>query len=153
MANDIQVTLVGNLVEDPELRFTPSGVAVARFRVASTPRVFDKHAGQWRDGDATFLTCSLWRQPAENAAESLTRGTRVIVQGRLRQRSYETREGEKRTVFEVEVDEIGPSLRYSTARVQRMARGSQGQTTPGGDQWTTPAPADQPGGINEDPPF
>ncbi|MGH3750783.1 MAG: single-stranded DNA-binding protein, partial [Micromonosporaceae bacterium] len=124
MAGDTVITVVGNLVDDPELRFTASGAAVAKFRIASTPRFMDKQSGEWKDGDALFLSCNIWRQAAENAAESLTRGTRVVVQGRLRQRSYETREGEKRTVYELEVDEVGPSLRYATAKVQRMSRSS-----------------------------
>src|ERR1700704_4836202 len=110
-AGDVTITVIGNLVDDPELRFTPSGAAVARFRVASTPRVMDKATNEWKDGDSLFLTCNVWRQAAENVAESLTKGTRVILSGRLRQRSYETQEGEKRTVYEIEVDEVGPSLR------------------------------------------
>src|SRR5271154_405572 len=121
---DVTITVVGNLTDDPELRFTPSGAAVTNFTVASTPRVLDKATNEWKDGDALFLRCSVWRQAAENVAESLTRGSRVIVQGRLRQRSYETREGEKRTVVEMEVDEVGPSLRYATAKVNRTQRGS-----------------------------
>ena len=129
MSGDTAITLVGNLTADPELRFTQSGVPVADFTVASTPRIFDRASGEWKDGDALFLRCTLWRQPAENVAETLTKGSRVIVTGRLRQRSYETREGEKRTVVEVDVEEIGPSLRYATARVTRA-----GKTT------TTPAP-------------
>lgn len=155
MAGETVITLVGNLVEDPELRFTPSGVAVAKFRLASTPRTFDRQANEWRDGESLFLTCNVWRQPAENVAESLQRGMRVIVQGRLRQRSYETREGEKRTVFEVEVDEVGPSLRSATAKVARTARSdsaqggggagygapSGGGQAPGGDPWSSAAPA------------
>lgn len=119
MAGETIMTIIGNLVDDPELRFTPSGAAVANFTVASTPRTFDKASNRWVDGDALFLPCNVWRQAAENVAETLTKGMRVIVQGRLKQRSYETREGEKRTVFELEVDEIGPSLRYATAQVQR----------------------------------
>ena len=122
MANDTVITLIGNLTADPELRFTPSGAAVANFTVASTPRTFDRQSGEWRDGDALFLRCNIWRQPAENVAETLTRGARVIVQGRLKQRSFETREGEKRTVIELEVDEIGPSLRYATATVTKASR-------------------------------
>ncbi|MFC0039433.1 single-stranded DNA-binding protein [Actinomadura rayongensis] len=122
MAGDTVITIVGNLVEDPNLRFTPSGQAVASFRLASTPRFFDRQANEWKDGEALFLTCNVWRQAAENCAESLTRGMRVIVQGRLKQRSYETREGEKRTVFEVEVDEVGPSLRNATAKVNKTQR-------------------------------
>src|ERR687885_507664 len=126
MAGDTQITVVGNLVDDPELRFTPSGAAVANFRVASTPRTFDRQTNEWKDGEALFLSCSVWRQAAENVAESLQRGMRVIVQGRLKQRSYETREGEKRTVFEVEVDEVGPSLRNATAKITRAQRGGGG---------------------------
>src|SRR5580693_9242279 len=121
-AGDTQITIAGNLVEDPELRFTPAGQAVARFRVASTPRFRDNTTGEWKDGDSLFLTCNVWRQAAENTAESLTRGMRVIVSGRLRQRSYETKEGEKRTVYEVEVDDVGPSLRNASAKVNRAAR-------------------------------
>jgi len=121
-AGDTQITIAGNLVEDPELRFTPAGQPVARFRVASTPRFRDNATGEWKDGDSLFLTCNVWRQAAENVAESLTRGMRVIVSGRLRQRSYETREGEKRTVYEVEVDDVGPSLRNASAKVNRAAR-------------------------------
>ncbi|MCC9308059.1 single-stranded DNA-binding protein [Kitasatospora sp. RB6PN24] len=126
MAGETVITLVGNLVDDPELRFTPSGAAVAKFRIASTPRTFDRQTNEWKDGESLFLTCNVWRQPAENVAESLQRGMRVIVQGRLRQRSYETKEGEKRTVFEVEVDEVGPSLRSATAKVTRANRGPGG---------------------------
>ena len=122
MSGDTAITLVGNLTADPELRFTQSGVPVADFTVASTPRIFDRASGEWKDGDALFLRCTLWRQPAENVAETLTKGSRVIVTGRLRQRSYETREGEKRTVVEVDVDDIGPSLRYATARVTRAGK-------------------------------
>ena len=121
-AGDTQITIVGNLVEDPELRFTPNGQAVARFRVASTPRFRDQQSGEWKDGESLFLTCNVWRQAAENVAESLQRGMRVIVQGRLRQRSYETREGEKRTVYEVEADEVGPSLKNATAKVNKTQR-------------------------------
>jgi single-strand DNA-binding protein len=131
MAGETVITLVGNLVDDPELRFTPSGAAVAKFRIASTPRTFDKQSNEWKDGESLFLTCNVWRQPAENCAESLQRGMRVIVQGRLRQRSYETKEGEKRTVFEVEVDEVGPSLRSATAKVTKAQR-QDGQRQQGG---------------------
>ncbi|MFE0460039.1 single-stranded DNA-binding protein [Kitasatospora sp. NPDC058965] len=131
MAGETVITLVGNLVDDPELRFTPSGAAVAKFRIASTPRTFDRQTNEWKDGESLFLTCNVWRQPAENVAESLQRGMRVIVQGRLRQRSYETKEGEKRTVFEVEVDEVGPSLRSATAKVTRANRAG-GPGGPGG---------------------
>ncbi len=130
-AGDTQITIAGNLVEDPELRFTPAGQPVARFRVASTPRFRDNATGEWKDGDSLFLTCNVWRQAAENVAESLTRGMRVIVSGRLRQRSYETREGEKRTVYEVEVDDVGPSLRNASAKVNRMARVERERRRPG----------------------
>lgn len=145
MAGDTVITVVGNLTADPELRFTPSGAAVANFTVASTPRIFDRQSSEWKDGDALFMRCSIWREAAENVAESLTRGSRVIVQGRLKQRSYETREGEKRTVVELEVDEIGPSLRYATAKVNKASRsggggggfgssGSSGASGGGGDR-------------------
>ncbi len=126
MAGDTIITVVGNLTADPELRFTPSGAAVANFTVASTPRIYDRQSGEWKDGEALFLRCNIWREAAENVAESLTRGSRVIVQGRLKQRSFETREGEKRTVVEVEVDEIGPSLRYATAKVNKASRSGGG---------------------------
>nr|NLI51048.1 single-stranded DNA-binding protein [Propionibacterium sp.] len=126
MAGETIITLVGNLTADPELRFTPAGAPVANFTVASTPRTFDRQTNEWRDGDAMFLNCSVWRQAAENVAESLTKGMRVIVQGRLKSRSFETREGERRTVFEVDVDEVGPSLKYASARVQKNAGGSGG---------------------------
>src|ERR1700689_2038674 len=135
---DTQITIAGNLVDDPELRFTPAGQPVAKFRVASTPRYRDNATGEWKDGDSLFLTCTVWRQAAENAAESLTRGMRVIVTGRLKQRSYETKEGEKRTVYELEVDDVGPSLRNASAKVNKVARsngngGGQGaQDGPGG---------------------
>ena len=122
-AGDTQITIIGNLTRDPELRYTPTGQAVANFAVASTPRYLDKNTNEWKDGDALFLNCSVWRQAAENVAESLQRGMRVIVSGRLRQRSYETKEGEKRTVVEVEVDEVGPSLRYASAKVTKSAVG------------------------------
>jgi single-strand DNA-binding protein len=139
-AGDTQITIAGNLVDDPELRFTPAGQPVARFRVASTPRFRDNNTGEWKDGDSLFLTCNVWRQAAEHAAESLTRGMRVIVSGRLRQRSYETKEGEKRTVYEVEVDDVGPSLRNASAKVTRAARsngnggGQGGSSGPAGGQ-------------------
>ncbi|MGY0230319.1 single-stranded DNA-binding protein [Longispora urticae] len=126
MAGETIITVVGNMVDDPELRFTPSGAAVAKFRIASTPRIMDRETNQWKDGEALFLSCVIWRQAAENVAETLTRGTRVIVQGRLKQRSYETREGEKRTVYELDVEEVGPSLKYATAKIQKMSRGSGG---------------------------
>jgi len=124
MAGETVITVIGNLTADPELRFTPSGAAVANFTVASTPRTLDKQSGEWKDGEALFMRCNIWRQPAENVAETLTRGMRVMVTGRLRQRSFETREGEKRTVVELEVDEVGPSLRYATAKVNKTSRGS-----------------------------
>jgi single-strand DNA-binding protein len=151
MAGDTQITVVGNLVDDPELRFTPSGAAVANFRIASTPRTFDRQSNEWKDGEALFLSCSVWRQAAENVAESLQKGMRVVVQGNLRSRQYETREGEKRTVFEIQVDEVGPSLRYATAKVTRTQRqggssyGQQGgQSSPAdNDPWATPAPSAQ----------
>ncbi|MCX5209716.1 single-stranded DNA-binding protein [Kitasatospora sp. NBC_00240] len=150
MAGDTQITLVGNLVDDPELRFTPSGAAVAKFRIASTPRTFDRQTNEWKDGESLFLTCNVWRQPAENVAETLQRGMRVIVQGRLQQRSYETKESEKRTVFEIEVDEVGPSLRTATAKVTRANRqnsqqGGQQQSRPpaSGDAWGQPAGQNQ----------
>jgi single-strand DNA-binding protein len=153
MAGETVITVVGNLVDDPELRFTPSGAAVANFRIASTPRTFDRQSNEWKDGDALFLSCSVWRQAAENVAESLQRGMRVVVQGRLKSRQYETREGEKRTVFEIDVEEVGPSLKYATAKVTRTTRsgggggfsggggGAQGGGGQGGDDpWSTPAP-------------
>jgi len=169
-AGDTQITIVGNLVDDPELRFTPAGQPVARFRVASTPRFLDKNTNEWKDGDSLFLTCNVWRQAAENVAETLQRGMRVIVSGRLRQRSYETKEGEKRTVYEVEVDDVGPSLRNASAKVNRVARtggqgggygqgGQSGGRQSGGqgggghgqdaDPWAT----DSPGGYSDEPPF
>jgi len=177
-AGDTQITIAGNLVGDPELRYTSTGQAVASFRVASTPRFLDKSTNEWKDGDSLFLTCNVWRQAAENAAESLQRGMRVIVTGRLRQRSYETREGEKRTVYEVEVDAVGPSLRNASAKVNRVARSGSGdggysggqrgsggsggrsaggQGTSGGghgggesDPWATDSPG---GGYSDEPPF
>ncbi|MCX6471268.1 single-stranded DNA-binding protein [Williamsia herbipolensis] len=126
MAGDTILTVIGNLTADPELRFTPSGAAVANFTVASTPRMFDRQTNEWKDGEALFMRCSIWREAAENVAESLTKGARVIVSGRLKQRSYETREGEKRTVVELEVEEVGPSLKYATAKVNRASRGGGG---------------------------
>ncbi|MEU6208707.1 single-stranded DNA-binding protein [Streptomyces sp. JL4002] len=135
MAGETVITVVGNLVDDPELRFTPSGAAVAKFRVASTPRTFDRQTNEWKDGESLFLTCSVWRQAAENVAESLQRGMRVIVQGRLRQRSYEDREGVKRTVYELDVEEVGPSLKNATAKVAKTTgRGGQGGYGGGGQQ-------------------
>lgn len=124
---DTTITVVGNVVADPELRFTPSGAAVANFRVASTPRTFNKQTNQWEDGEAMFLTCNVWQQAAENVAQSVTKGMRVIVTGRLKQRSYQNREGENRTVFEIDVDEVGPSLRYATVQVARTPREGGGQ--------------------------
>jgi single-strand DNA-binding protein len=169
MAGDTTITVIGNLTDDPELRFTPSGAAVAKFRIASTPRFLDKSSGEWKDGEPLFLSCNVWRQVAENVAESLQRGSRVIVSGRLRMRSYETKEGEKRTVIELEVDEIGPSLRYATAKVQRMSRsggggyGASGGNNSGGggfaadDPWATAAPAAASssggGNFDDEPPF
>ena len=166
MAGDTNITLVGNLTDDPELRFTPSGAAVANFTVASTPRFLDKQTNEWKDGDPLFLACTVWRQAAENVAESLQRGMRVIVSGRLKQRSYETKEGEKRTVYEVEVDEIGPSMRYATAKVNKVQRGGGsggggfgggGSSAGGGatdDPWATPAPSGGGGGeFSDEPPF
>jgi single-strand DNA-binding protein len=147
MAGETVITIVGNLVDDPELRFTPSGAAVANFRIASTPRIYDRQSGEWRDGDTLFLTCSVWRQAAENVAESLQKGMRAIVQGRLKSRQYETREGEKRTVFEIDVDEVGPSLRSATAKVAKTTRsgasggwqsGGSGGSGGGNDPWASP---------------
>lgn len=132
MAGETTITLVGNLTADPELRFTPSGAAVANFTVASTPRTFDRQTNEWRDGEAMFINCAVWRQAAENVAESLQKGMRVIVQGRLKSRSYETREGERRTVFEIDVDEIGPALRYATAKVTRTSSGQGSGQRSGG---------------------
>ena len=169
MAGDTVITVVGNLTADPELRFTPSGAAVANFTVASTPRTFDKNSNEWKDGEALFLRCSVWRQAAENVAESLQRGTAVIVQGRLKQRSYETKEGEKRTVYELDVEEVGPSLKWATAKVTKASRGgggggygasggssNGGGAAPGGDDpWAT-APAgggSAGGGWSDEPPF
>lgn len=134
---DTPITVVGNIVADPELRFTPSGAAVANFRIASTPRAFNRDTNQWEDGEALFLTCNVWRQAAENVAESLTKGMRVIVNGRLKQRSYQTKEGENRTVFEIEVDEVGPSLKFASAQVNRNPReggGNFGGGNYGGQQ-------------------
>jgi len=177
MAGETVITVVGNLTADPELRFTPSGAAVASFTVASTPRTMDRATNEWKDGDALFLRCSIWRQAAENVAESLTRGMRVVVQGRLQQRSYETAAGEKRTVVEMQVDEVGPSLRYATAKVNRTQRGSSdggfgggnsgggfsgggnsgggfsgggggGNSAPDNDPWSSAGPA-----ASDEPPF
>ena len=171
MSNETVITIVGNLTDDPELRFTPSGAAVANFTIASTPRSFDKASNEWKDGDALFMRCSLWRQPAENVAESLTKGMRVVAQGRLRQRSYETREGEKRTVVELDVEEIGPSLKYATCKVTKAAGGGnrgnggpQGAQRQGGqatrssgqqqdDPWATGGSGGWGGGNTDEPPF
>jgi single-strand DNA-binding protein len=171
-AGDTTITIIGNLVGDPELRYTPTGQAVATFRVASTPRFMDRATNEWKDGDSLFLSCNVWRQAAENVAESLTRGMRVIVSGRLRQRSYETKEGEKRTVYEVEVDEVGPSLRNASAKVTRSSRsggdggfgggqrGGQGASQGGygggaggrsDDPWASDAGGDN--GFSDEPPF
>ena len=167
-AGDTTITMIGNLVDDPELRFTPSGAAVAKFRVASTPRYLDKQTNEWKDGESLFLQCQIWRQAAENVAESLTKGMRVILSGRLKQRSYETKEGEKRTVFEVEVDEVGPSLRNATAKVTRTQRagGSGGfgaAAAPAAadsfndDPWAAASPSPAGGGwattTSDEPPF
>ncbi len=153
MAGDTTITVVGNLTADPELRFTPSGAAVANFTVASTPRIYDRQSGEWKDGEALFMRCNIWREAAENVAESLTRGSRVIVTGRLKQRSYETREGEKRTVVEVEVDEIGPSLRYATAKVNKASRsgGGGGGGGFGAGGGSRQAPAQASASAGEDP--
>jgi len=168
VAGDTVITVVGNLTADPELRFTPSGAAVANFTVASTPRTFDKNSNEWKDGEALFLRCSVWRQAAENVAESLHKGTAVIVQGRLKQRSYETKEGEKRTVYELDVEEVGPSLKFATAKVNKTSRGGgqgggfgapsggSGGSAPADDQWASvpsgPA-ASGGGGWSDEPPF
>ena len=152
MAGDTIITVIGNLTADPELRFTPSGAAVANFTVASTPRIFDRQTNEWKDGEALFLRCNIWREAAENVAESLTRGSRVIVQGRLKQRSFETREGEKRTVVELEVDEIGPSLKYATAKVNKASRsGGGGGGFGGGGGSRAAAPAGGSDAKQEDP--
>jgi single-strand DNA-binding protein len=154
VAGDTVITVIGNLTADPELRFTPSGAAVANFTVASTPRMFDRQTNEWKDGEALFLRCSIWREAAENVAESLTRGSRVIVSGRLKQRSFETREGEKRTVVELEVDEIGPSLKYATAKVNKASRSGGGGGGFGGGGGAARQPAAQTSGggaASEDP--
>lgn len=182
MAGDTTLTIIGNLTNDPELRFTPSGAAVANFTVASTPRTFDRQANEWKDGETLFMRCSVWRDAAENVAESLQRGSRVLVTGRLKSRSYETKEGEKRTVIELEVDEVGPSLRYATAKVNKTQRGGggggggfggggggggyggggggggggYGGGQPADDPWATSTPAAAGGGFGgsqEEPPF
>jgi single-strand DNA-binding protein len=146
VAGDTVITVIGNLTADPELRFTPSGAAVANFTVASTPRTFDRQTNEWKDGEALFLRCNIWREAAENVAESLTRGARVIVSGRLKQRSFETREGEKRTVVELEVDEIGPSLKYATAKVNKASRSGGGGGGFGGGGGSRQAAAAPSGG-------
>ena len=162
MAGETTITVIGNLVDDPELRFTPSGAPVANFRIASTPRTFDRQSNEWKDGDTLFLSCAVWRQAAENVAESLQRGMRVIVQGRLKSRQYETREGEKRTVFEIDVEEVGPSLRSASAKVTKTTRQGGGggysgggggysggggqQSAPADDPWASPAPSQGSGG-------
>ena len=169
MAGETTITVIGNLVDDPELRFTPSGAPVANFRIASTPRTFDRQSNEWKDGDTLFLSCAVWRQAAENVAESLQRGMRVIVQGRLKSRQYETREGEKRTVFEIDVEEVGPSLRNATAKVAKTQRSGGGgggysgggggggfqqgapQCAPADDPWATPAPQQGGGGWGGPP--
>lgn len=158
-AGDTVITIIGNLVDDPELRFTPNGAAVAKFRIASTPRYMDKATNEWKDGDSLYLSCNVWRQAAENVAESLTRGMRVIVQGRLKQRSYETKEGEKRTVYEIEVDEVGPSLRNATAKVSKTNRAGAGSSAGGAssggndDPWAASGSWGSPVGANDEPPF
>ncbi len=160
-AGDTVITIIGNLVDDPELRFTPNGAAVAKFRIASTPRYLDKATNEWKDGDSLYLSCNVWRQAAENVAETLTRGMRVIVQGRLKQRSYETKEGEKRTVYEIEVDEVGPSLRNATAKVSKTNRTGAGSSSPAGgasaggndDPWAASGSWGSPVGANDEPPF
>ncbi|MET9528143.1 single-stranded DNA-binding protein [Streptomyces coeruleorubidus] len=153
MAGETVITVVGNLVDDPELRFTPSGAAVTKFRIASTPRTFDRQTNEWKDGESLFLTCSVWRQAAENVAESLQRGMRAIVQGRLKQRSYDDREGVKRTVYELDVDEVGPALSRAIAKVTKVSAQRSGSApaagAPAGDPWTTGAT----GGGQPEPPF
>jgi single-strand DNA-binding protein len=149
MAGDTVITVIGNLTADPELRFTPSGAAVASFTIASTPRSFDKASNEWKDGEALFLRCSIWRQAAENVTECLSRGVRVIASGRLKQRSFETREGEKRSVIELEVEEIGPSLKFASASVNRGERGSARQPSPADDPWAAPGEP----GFSDEPPF
>jgi len=152
MAGETTITVIGNLTSDPELRFTPSGSAVANFTIASTPRTFDRQSNEWKDGETLFLRASVWREAAENVAESLTKGMRVIVSGRLKSRSYETKEGEKRTVIELEVDEIGPSLRYANAKVNRTQRsGGQGGGQASGGTWGGNQPSTAPGAPQDDP--
>jgi len=150
---DVVVTVVGNLTSDPELRFTPNGQAVASFTVASTTRMLDRNTNEWKDGDTLFLRCSVWRQYAENVAESLTKGTRVIVTGRLKQRSYETKDGEKRTVVEMEVDDVGPALKSATAKVSRVARSDNGFNGGGGSTAPTEDPWAAPSVSGDEPPF
>lgn len=166
MAGETVITVIGNLTADPELRFTPSGAAVANFTIASTPRVFDRQTNEWKEGEALFLRASIWKEAAENVAETLTKGMRVIAQGRLRSRSYDTKEGERRTVMELEIDEIGPSLRFASAKVTRTQRSGGGgggftnsapqNTTQQGGGWNAPAsdPWNTGGGVaNDEPPF
>ena len=156
MAGETTITIVGNLVADPEIRFTPRGDAVATFTVASTPRVFDRASNEWKDGESMFLNCQIWKQAAENVAESLTKGVRVIVTGRLRQRSYDDRDGNRRTVFEVECDEVGPSLRYATATINRAASGGAPATTRQAQQPSPRPKVDDPWAVNtasEEAPF
>jgi single-strand DNA-binding protein len=156
MAGDTSITIIGNITGDPELRFTPSGAAVANFTIASTPRSYDKQANEWKDGETLFMRCSVWRDAAENVAESLQRGTRVIASGNVKSRSYETKEGEKRTVIELEVDEVGPSLKYATAKVQKTQRSSGGGgfanagAAPASDPWATGAATPS---YDSEPPF
>ncbi|MEV6644318.1 single-stranded DNA-binding protein [Amycolatopsis sp. NPDC051371] len=167
MAGDTTITIIGNLTSDPELRFTPAGAAVANFTVASTPRTFNRATSEWADGEALFMRCTIWKQAAENVAESLTRGARVVIQGRLKQRSFQTKEGEKRTVVELDVDEIGPSLRYATATVTKNAKNAPSTgnpdlvtstpAPPAGDPWGPAAERDlvgaNAGGFSDEPPF
>ncbi|OJY40633.1 single-stranded DNA-binding protein [Pseudonocardia sp. 73-21] len=173
MAGETVITVVGNLTADPELRFTPSGAAVANFTVAATPRTFDRQSGEWKDGEALFMRCNVWRQAAENVAETLTRGMRVMATGRLKQRSFETREGEKRTVVELEVDEVGPSLKYATAKVNKVSRGggdfggggggfgggggnssaSSSGGAPADDPWGSAPAAGSGPAVDDEPPF
>jgi single-strand DNA-binding protein len=164
MSNEPVITVTGNLTDDPELRFLESGTAVGKFRVACTPRYLDRQTNEWKDGEPLFLSCTVWQQPAENVAESLKRGARVIVTGRLRQRSYETHEGDKRTVVEMQVDEVGPSLRYATATVNKLARSKgNGGGVPADDAWSTASPTrptgtgtsgtGSDGGFDDEPPF
>lgn len=157
MAGDTVITVIGNLASDPELKYTSSGAAVANFTVMSTPRSFDKASGEWKDGEALAMRCNIWRQAAENIAETLTRGARVIVTGRLKQRSFQTREGEKRTVVELEADEVGPSLKYATAKVNKVSRGSEGfdnqqASGPANDPWAQPAVVNA-STDSDEPPF